>query len=92
MIDDDLKILGQRLKELRNERQLTIEMLVDDLKNKYDVGINRGVISKWENGVNIPSLRHVAVLCKYYGVSLDYMIGNTDCRVPVDLLAKGKKK
>lgn len=90
-MDEDLKILGERLKQLRNERELTMDMVVTDMNTQYNIEIRRGNLSKWENGVNVPSLRMAAYLCAYYHVSLDYLIGNTDSRVPVDLLAKSKK-
>lgn len=90
-MDEDLKILGKRLKQLRNERELTMDMVVTDMNMQYNIEIRRGNLSKWENGVNVPSLRMAAYLCAYYHVSLDYLIGNTDSRVPVDLLAKSKR-
>ena len=90
-MDEDLSIVGKRLKELRQERQLTMDMVVTDMNHKYLIEITRGNLSRWENNVNTPTLRMAAYLCKYYGVSLDYLMGFTDSRVPVDLLVKGKK-
>lgn len=90
-MDDDLKILGERLKQLRTERELTMDMVVTDMNTQFNIEIRRGNISKWENGVNVPSLRMAAYLCAYYHVSLDYLIGNTNSRVPTDLLARNKK-
>lgn len=91
-MDDDLSIVGKRLKQLRTERQLTMDMVVTDINNKYNIEITRGHLSKWENGVNIPTLRLAGYLCLYYGISLDYLLGFTDSRVPTDLLAQIKNK
>lgn len=91
-MDDNLDVVGKRLKALRQERQLTMDMVVTDMNNKYNIEITRGHLSKWENNVNTPTLRLAAYLCKYYGISLDYLLGITDCRVPVDLLVKDKRK
>ena len=85
-MDDKLEKLGERLKVLRSERDLTLDMVVYDINRTYQAGINRGNLSRWENGVNLPSLINAKYLCKYYGVSLDYLIGNTESRAPVDLL------
>jgi len=85
-------IVGQRLKELRTERQLTMDMVVSDINKKYGIDVTRGHLSKWENGVNIPTLRLAGCMCRYYGVSLDYLMGFTDSRVPTDLLAQAKVK
>lgn len=84
--------LGERLKELRKERDLTLDMVVYDISKKYNTEITKGNLSRWENGKNVPSLRLAAVLCKYYGVSLDYLIGNTDIRTPIELLTHKSKK
>lgn len=91
-MEEDLSIVSDRLKKLRSERQLTMEMVVTDMNQKFDIEITRGNLSRWENGVNLPTLRMAAYLCKYYGISLDYLMGFTDSRVPADLLAQIKKK
>ncbi len=91
-MDEELNIVGERLKELRKERQLTMEMVVTDMNQKFAIDITRGNLSRWENNVNLPTLRMAAYLCKYYGISLDYLMGFTDSRVPADLLAQIKKK
>lgn len=91
-MENDLRIVGERLKQLRTERDLTMDMVVNDMNSKYDLGIRRGNISKWENGVNIPTLYMARYLCMYYRVSLDYLLGLTDNRAPVELLVKSKKE
>lgn len=90
-MEDDLKIVGERLKKLRTERDLTMDMVVNDMNMQFNIELRRGNLSKWENGVNIPSLYMAKILCMYYRVSLDYLMGLTDSRAPVDLLVKSKK-
>lgn len=80
--------LGIRLKELRNERDMSMDMVVYDINNRYNAGITKGHLSKWENEVNIPSLYHAKYLCLYYNVSLDYLIGLTKIKAPVRVLSK----
>lgn len=87
-----MEVLSKRLKELRKERDLTLDMVIYDINNKFQVEITKGNLSRWENGKNIPTLAYAALLCKYYGVSLDYLIGNTDVRTPVELLTHKTKK
>lgn len=84
--------LGKRLKELRTERDLTLDMVVYDLQKRFNIEITKGNLSRWENDVNLPSLRLAAYLCLYYNISLDYLIGNTDTKTPVELLTRNKKK
>ena len=84
---------GNRLKMLRNERELSIEMLVLDINSRYladsDKPLNQSMVSRWENNINDPSLRQVALLAQYYNVSVDFIIGLTDKRAPMRLIHKG---
>ena len=82
--------IKDRLTELRNERGLTMDMFVFDINNKFEININKGLVSRWENGINEPSLRYAAYMAQYYNVSLDYLIGLTDVRTPARLLAYAK--
>lgn len=84
---NQLEGLGKRLKDLRAQRDLTMDMVVYDVAHTYNIEFSKGNLSKWENGINYPSLMYAAYLAKYYNVSLDYLIGNTDVKAPVELLA-----
>lgn len=86
-----MEIFAERLKQLRLERDYSLDMVVYDLDNKFNVEITKSHLSRWENNKNEPSIRYAAYLAKYYGVSLDYLLGLTDNRIPADLLARKKK-
>lgn len=81
--------IGERLKNLRTERELSLDMLVADMNYKYpEININKSMLSRWENGINDPSLEYAKNIANYFDVSLDYLIGLTDVRTPTRLLAK----
>lgn len=83
--------IGEKLKELRKERELTLDMLVADLNQSYpDIKVNKSMISRWERGENDPSLEYARHLAMYFNVSLDYLIGLTDVKTPARLLARNK--
>jgi transcriptional regulator with XRE-family HTH domain len=86
--------IGLKIKELRIERDLTMEMLVADMNAKYELDkpINKSMVSRWENGDNDPTLENAKYLSMYFDVSLDYLIGNSNIRTPSRLLALQKKK
>lgn len=84
--------MGSILTSLRNERQLTMDMLVEDINYKYDMKINKSMVSRWERNENDPSLEMAVILAKYYNVSLDYLIGLTDVKTPARLLASASKR
>ena len=85
--------IGLRIKELRQERDLTMEMLVADMNARYmfEKPLNKSMVSRWENGDNEPSLENAKYLSMYFDVSLDYLIGNSEVRTPSRLLALAKK-
>lgn len=80
-------IIGNRLKQLRLEQQLTMEMMVEDFNMKFGENLNTSQISRWENGKTDPGLSTGRQLAMYYNVSLDYLIGLTDTKTPARLLA-----
>lgn len=58
-------MLGDKLQELRMERNLTIR----DVSRLTGLGSN--TISRWENDKVLPKLQHLSVLAAFYGVSMD---------------------
>lgn len=75
--------LGEKLKTLRKEHDLTLDMLVADMNQRFpELNINKSMLSRWENGINDPSLDYAKAICIYFDVSLDFLIGLTDVRTP----------
>ena len=58
-----------RLKELREDHDLTQQKLADLLK------ITRQNYSRWETSEKIIPLKHLNTLANFYDVSLDYIMG-----------------
>lgn len=87
-----MDIFAQRIKELRKEKQLSLDMVVYDIEQKFNIEITKSHLSRWENGKNVPSVRFAGYLALYYGVSLDYLLGFTNNRVPVNLLTQAKNR
>ncbi len=65
-------IFGERLKELRIERQ------VGQVELAKELGVSKGIISLWENGLREPKLLNLIALAKYFKVSIDYLAGLED--------------
>ena len=64
----DQKKIGQFIKELRKEKQLTQEQLAEIL------GVTNRSISRWENGVNMPDFDLVIELANYFDVSIEELL------------------
>lgn len=72
-MSSEMKInLGQRLKELREEKGLTQKQLSEKL------GINSVTYLHYEKEQREPPLSLLADISRFYGVSVDYLLGLTD--------------
>lgn len=65
-------MIGQRLRELRKEKGLTQKQLADML------GISDKGYGYYELEQREPSISMIIILCDFYDVSADYIIGRTD--------------
>ncbi|WP_121605430.1 LexA family transcriptional regulator [Virgibacillus sp. Bac332] len=65
-----MKTTGEIIKELRESRGLTQGQLA-----KIIGASNYTTITKWEKGENFPRGRDIKVLCEYFKVSSDYILG-----------------
>lgn len=61
-----------RLLELRTERNLSQRDMAKALI------ISQGTYNNWENSNTQPSIEQLIALSKFFGVSVDYIIGNSD--------------
>ena len=39
------------------------------------IGVSKGIISLWENGLREPNMFSLILISKYFKVSVDYLIG-----------------
>lgn len=64
-----MKTYYDRLRELREDRDLTQSDIANVLKTTQQV------YSRYEKGINQLPLHHLITLCKFYKVSADYILG-----------------
>ena len=64
--------LGQRLKELREEKNYTQKQLAEKL------GINSVTYLHYEKEQREPPLALLADIAQFYGVTIDYLLGLSD--------------
>lgn len=58
--------------------QLLEERNISAYKLSKDTGISEALISYWKNGKQQPKYDSINLLCDYFGVSADYLLGRTD--------------
>ena len=75
--------IGERLYNLRKERNLSQEDLANEL------GVSRQTISKWETGESSPDFDKIIPICDFFGITSDELISGKQNIVEV---AKENKK
>jgi transcriptional regulator with XRE-family HTH domain len=69
---------GKRLAALRKEAGLTQKQLCAFLK------MDDSAISSYEIGKSMPDYELLIEIAKYFNVSIDYLLGQTNEKVPLD--------
>ncbi len=68
--DEEIKnIIRENLTKCRNERNLT-QTEVGKI-----VGKSKTAVASWEQGLSMPDIITLIKLSRYYGVSIEYMLG-----------------
>ena len=67
-----MKVFAQRLRELRQDKHLSMKQLAKEL-NTTDAAI-----SNWENEINEPKISYLVSIAQFFDVSTDYLLGLED--------------
>lgn len=84
--------LGQRIRQLRLRKKLSMRELADKLNELYPnengkKSFGKGKISKWESDKVDPSFSSITKLAKYFNISLDYLADNeNEPTIPKNLI------
>jgi len=74
-------MIGQRLKKLREEKDLTQAQVAKIL------GVSRTTYTQYETGKSEPDLATVSKLAEIYETSVDFLLGKTDIPTPIETIA-----
>lgn len=67
--------IAENLRRLRQERNMTQAELADRL------GVSYQAVSRWENKSSYPDIELLPAIASLFGVTVDYLLGNTERRV-----------
>ena len=70
--DVDMSIFNRRLKELRLKNKLSQDRLANI------TGIPQSTLSNWEIGKGAPNCSAIITLARYFEVTTDYLLGESD--------------
>ena len=76
------KTLGARIAELRKEKGLNQVGLA------LKLNVSQKMISAYESGLHQPSIDTLIEISKIFGVSVDYLIGTSNVKLPAEKLMK----
>ena len=58
-----------------NLKNLRIEKNIGQVELAKALGVSKGIISLWENGLREPSMTNLIALAKFFEVSIDFLVG-----------------
>lgn len=58
-----------------NLKLLRLESGVGQVELAKIIGVSKGIISLWENGLREPTMSSLIKLSKFFHVSIDYLVG-----------------
>lgn len=72
-----MNALGKRIKSLRKSKGLNQVEFSKALNLQFNLKTDRVMVSKWETGFQEPIMSTVVCIAKYFGVSVEYLNGET---------------
>ena len=85
MLDKDIsgKVIGSRLKELRETAGRSMEEECASLNRAYNLKIGKGMMSRWETGKSQPSNNFLCAYALHHNIDLNYLVGLSDIKKPL---------
>lgn len=74
--------LGDKLKKVRVDNQMSMEELKNLLNNKYDLNISKSMISRWENGKSEPINTYLSAYAKEFNLDMNNLLDIDLSQIP----------
>lgn len=70
-----MKVIGLILKRLREKNNKTLDELITDINEKYNMDFKIDKVTKWEDGKLSIKYEQLKCLALYYNVTTDFLLG-----------------
>ncbi|MEJ8751629.1 XRE family transcriptional regulator [Lagierella sp. ICN-221743] len=70
-----MKSLGEKLREVRLNHNLSMDELTERLNKKYNLSISKSMVSRWENDKAEPLNTYLAAYAKEFNQDMNYLLG-----------------
>lgn len=67
--------MEHKIKFKENLKELRLEKNLGQVELSKAIGVSKGIISLWENGLREPSMYCLILLAEFFNVSIDELIG-----------------
>lgn len=67
--------MGHKNNFKANLKELRLEKNIGQVELAKAIGVSKGIISLWENGLREPSMYCLISLAKFFNVSIDELVG-----------------
>lgn len=74
------KKYAERIRLLRESKELTQAELAKNLSENNQKAVSREMVNLWENGSRDLKTSQIIMLCEYFNVSADYLLGMSDVK------------
>lgn len=61
-----------------NLKELRLEKGLGQVELAKEIGVSKGVISLWENGLREPNMYSLILLAKFFKITIDELVGIND--------------
>ena len=58
-----------------NLKELRLEKKLGQVELAKAIGVSKGVISLWENGLREPTMSSLIILANFFNISIDELVG-----------------
>lgn len=66
-------------------KELRLEKKVGQVELAKQIGVSKGIISLWENGLREPSMNNLISLARFFDVTIDYLVGLEDWNLDLQI-------
>lgn len=77
-IPTEERAFARNLSGLRKKEGITMEELATIINLTFGCSLTKGMISKWENNISVPSISYLGHLAIFFHVTVGYLIGLSD--------------
>ncbi len=67
--------LGSQLRQCRQNRDLSMDSLVNEFNRLYGLKTTKSMISRWENDLSTPTNAYLSAYAKYFNLDLNELLG-----------------